>query len=338
MSCPFPVLIEGITMATFRKRADKWQARVQRTGCANITKTFNNKTDASAWARHVETEIDKGTFNNHFKSSKITLEELLHKYLTDITPSKKGSVNETYRINTWLKHPLAKRFITDIKSNDFAEWRDIRLKQGVSPNTIRLDLAVIAHLYSVAKFEWGIETIVNPIQLIKMPKPPNGRTRRLETFEINKLLNALECTHEVKAIFQLAIETGMRRSELLNIKWNNVDLTSRVIELEDSKNGDARTIPLSSKAILILSEITKSSSVFIFTTKPHSVSQAFHRACVRSNLQNLKFHDLRHEATSRLFEKGLNTMEVSSITGHKTLSMLKRYTHLKASDLALKLG
>ena len=325
-------------MATFRKRTDKWQARIQRKGYPDITKSFITKAAASAWSRQIETEIDKGLFNNHFESSKITLEELLNKYLSDITPNKKGSANETYRINAWLKHPLAKRLINDIKSNDFAEWRDNRLKQGLSPNTVRLDLAVIANLYSVAKFEWGLESIINPIQLIKMPKLPNGRSRRLEAFEINKLMTALESTIEVKSIFQLAIETGMRRSELLNIKWDNVDLINRVIVLEDTKNGDARAVPLSSNATLILSKITESSSCFVFTSKPHSVSQAFRRACIRANLKNLKFHDLRHEATSRLFEKGLNTMEVSSITGHKTLSMLKRYTHLKASDLALKLG
>lgn len=324
-------------MATFRKRGNKWQARIQRKGYSDITKTFINKPDAAAWARQIETEIDKGLFNHHFESSRVTLEELLRKYLAEITPNKKGSANEVYRINAWLKHPLSKRLITNIKSNDFAEWRDNRLKQGLSPNTVRLDLAVIANLYSVAKFEWGLDSIINPIQLIKLPKLPNGRSRRLDDSEINKLLEALEGTNEVKTIFQLAIETGMRRSELLKITWENVDLSSRVIELEDTKNGDARAIPLSTKAVKILSEVTATATGRVFTSKPHSVSQAFHRACVRANLDNLRFHDLRHEATSRLFEKGLNTMEVSSITGHKTLSMLKRYTHLKAADLALKL-
>jgi hypothetical protein len=143
-------------MATFRKRANNWQARIQRKGYPEITKSFSTKADAIAWARHTETELDKGIFINRSEIEKTTLKELLNRYLQEITPNKKGAQNETYRINAWLKEPLTNRFLPNIRSTDFALWRDKRLAQGKSPNTVRLDLAVIANLYNVAKNEWGL--------------------------------------------------------------------------------------------------------------------------------------------------------------------------------------
>lgn len=325
-------------MATFRKRAGKWQARIQRKGYPDQTKTFLSKSDAVSWARQTEMELDRGSFIDRSELEKTTLGELLQRYLEEITPTKKGATNEAYRVKAWIKEPIANKLLSGLRSADFATWRDKRIKLGKSPNTVRLDLAVISHLYSVAKSEWGFDGIGNPLNQIKLPKPTGGRTRRLELSEKEKLIEALSETQEVKTIVQLAIETGMRRSELLSIEWDNVDLENRFVLLPDTKNGDSRAVPLSTRALMILEGIDKHPSGKVFLTRADSVSQAFNRACKRAGLENLRFHDLRHECTSRLFEKGLNTMEVSAITGHKTLSMLKRYTHLKASDLALKLG
>ena len=130
----------------------------------------------------------------------------------------------------------------------------------------------------------------------------------------------------------------MRRAELVSIEWRNIDLENRFLILPDTKNGESRAVPLSSKALSLIQGVARNPTGKVFVSKPNSVSQGFIRACKRAGLEDLRFHDLRHEATSRFFELGLNTMEVSAITGHKTLSMLKRYTHLKAKDLALKLG
>ena len=167
---------------------------------------------------------------------------------------------------------------------------------------------------------------------------PRGRDRRLLSGELQKLMEALEETHEIKIVVQLALETGMRRAELLSIEWRNIDLENRFLILPDTKNGESRAVPLSTKALNLIQAVARTSTGSVFVSKPNSVTQGFVRACKRAGLEDLRFHDLRHEATSRFFELGLNTMEVSAITGHKTLSMLKRYTHLKAKDLALKLG
>jgi len=128
----------------------------------------------------------------------------------------------------------------------------------------------------------------------------------------------------------------MRRGEILQLTWDNVNLNTRTAFLPETKNGEARTVPLSENALSILKALPKQSDQ-VFDTTAYAIRMAFGRALKRAEIDDFRFHDLRHEATSRFFEKGLNMMEVSSITGHKDLQMLKRYTHLRAEDLALKL-
>jgi len=181
-----------------------------------------------------------------------------------------------------------------------------------------------------------MESIDNPVSKVKRPKLPEGRERRLLPGEEQKLLAALGKTTRPLAI--LAIETAMRRGELLSLIWENVDLERSVALLPDTKNGTSRLVPLSTRAIETLKSLRDKNSGQVFGISKHHASKSFREACQKANIKNLRFHDLRHEATSRFFEKGLNPMEVSSITGHKTLQMLKRYTHLKAEDLAKKLG
>ncbi|MGC9208169.1 site-specific integrase, partial [Acidithiobacillus sp.] len=140
------------------------------------------------------------------------------------------------------------------------------------------------------------------------------------------------------SIVQFAIETGMRRSEICGLRWENVNLAGKVALLPDTKNGKARNVPLSSAAVAVLSALPRRLSGGVWDVKEDTVTQAFARCCRRAVIEDLHFHDLRHEATSRFFEKGLNPMQVAAITGHKTLQMLKRYTHLRAEDLAKMLG
>ena len=132
----------------------------------------------------------------------------------------------------------------------------------------------------------------------------------------------------------------MRRGELLPLCWGNVRLEKRYAHLPDTKNGDSRDAPLSALALELLGKLPRniSSDQVVFPLHFEALKSAWRRACSRAGIIDLRFHDLRHEATSRFFEKGLNVMEVAAITGHKDLRMLQRYTHLRAEDLALKLG
>jgi len=180
-----------------------------------------------------------------------------------------------------------------------------------------------------------------------MPKPGKPRTRRLEAGEEEALLTACAASgaHYLHSFVVLAIETGMRFGELAGVLWKYVDMDKRTIHLPDTKNGETRTVPLSTRALAALQILPRSISGRLFTAKPGSIRSAFliavqkARACSPEGmLQNLRFHDLRHEAVTRLFEKGLNPIEVGMVSGHKTLSMLQRYTHLRSEELVAKLA
>jgi integrase len=200
---------------------------------------------------------------------------------------------------------------------------------------VRLELALPSHMFEVARREWNMEDLVNPVKAIWKPKVPRGRARRLQAGEEARLL--LASPPRLVPVVKLAIETGMRRSELAGLTWRDVDLDARVIHLEDTKNGDSRDVQLSSRALAVLEGLPRGGPT-VFQVTPDWATKAFVKAARTAGLRNIRFHDLRHEATSRLFELGLNVVEASSITGHKSLQMLKRYTHLKAADLVVKLG
>ncbi len=336
MFCPTFVLF-GESMATLRKRSNGWQARVQRKGYPNLAKTFKTYSEAIGWAREIEYQIDKGLFHLPISSKEATLAELLLRYRQEVTPLKKSIKPELYRIQGWLNSPYADRYISNLRSSDFAAYRDARLKQGKSGNTVKLELALISHLYFVARAEWGFEGLDNPIRYIRKPKLAKGRTRRVKDEEIELLIKNTD-SFDLPFIIKLAVETGMRRGEISSIIWEDIDLQKRIIYLWDTKNGENRQVPLSTMAISTLKSIPKRADGHLFGMTAHAISYAFIKACRRVKLEDLHFHDLRHEAISRMFEKSLNVMEVGAISGHKTLQMLKRYTHLNAEELALKLG
>lgn len=327
-------------MATFRKRGRYWQAQIIRKGYPSQYKTFDTKAEAEAWATIIESEMSRGAWVNRAEAEATSLQEALDRYAREITVGKKGSVRELSRIGIWKKHPLALRSLASLRGVDFAAYRDERLGAGAASNTVRLELAIISHLFTIATKEWGLEGLTNPIQHIRMPANSRPRDRRLQGDEEPRLFQALaNCGNEWMApLAILAIETAMREGELLELYWDRVDLNKRVITLPVTKNGSPRRVPLSTRATETLNTLPRSITGRVFPLTQTAVIQAFDRARIQADIENIRFHDLRHEATSRLFEKGLNMMEVAAITGHKSLQMLKRYTHLRAEDLVRKLG
>jgi integrase len=337
-------------MATFRKRSGRntrgqWQAQVRKKGYPLQTKTFDTRAAAETWARAIEVEMDRGQFVSRAEAESTTLRELLERYREEITPQKKGAAPETARIRALLRHPLAQRFIAGIRGVDIARFRDERLKK-VSPATVKRDLVILSHLFEVTRKEWGIH-VHNPVRDIKLPAHSRSRERRLQSStqeEQNEETLLLHACREARnphllPIVQLALETAMRQGELVRLRWEHIDLNRRIAHLPNTKNGESRTVPLSTTAVKVLRALPRSLNGQVFpglTTE--AIKRAYIRATRRAGIEDLRFHDLRHEATTRLFEKGLNIMEVASITGHKDLRMLRRYTHLKAEDLARKLG
>ncbi|MCD6527291.1 MAG: site-specific integrase [Desulfuromonas sp.] len=322
-------------MASIRKRGPyQWQVKIRRKGYPVQSKTFETEDDAKKWSRLIESEMDRGVFCSQAEAEKTTLDEALERYLREITPEKKGARQEKSRINILRQSELAPRFLASIRGTDVAKYRDERLETR-SPITVNNELIVLSHLFTVARKEWGLEGLRNPVSDIRKPKQPAGRDRRLQPGEEEKLLAAASA--QILPLIVMALETAMRQGELLSIRWKDVNLKQRTIFLSDTKNGENRSVPLSTTAIATLKKIPRDiSTPLVFPVL--GVSRKFSLACKAAEIVDLRFHDLRHEATSRLFEKSLNPMEVASITGHKTLQMLKRYTHLRAEDLAARLG
>jgi len=332
-------------MATYRKRNDKWQARVQRSGQSSIAKSFNNKADAVKWARNVESQLDLGVLAP--KQTMPRLMPMVDRYIEEVTPTKKGDSQERYRANQFKKTKLADMQLDKITGEVVAQYRDARLKE-VSANTVRLELAFLSVVFEQCRKEWGLAGS-NPVRQIRMPKPGKPRQRRLEAGEEDALLAACKASraYYLHSFVVLAIETAMRSGELLAITWGNVNFEKRTIFLPDTKNGSPRTVPLSTRALNAIHALPRSLNGRLFNSGYHSIHNAFKLALTKAQatqpnnvtfLRGLRFHDLRHEAVTRLFEKGLNPIEVGMVSGHKTLSMLQRYTHLRSEQLVAKLA
>ena len=342
--CPSPVL-QGEQMATFRKRGDKWQARIQRRGQAPLAKSFHNKTDAIKWARNVESQLDLGTFAP--KQTMPRLMPILDRYVEEVSVTKKGATQETYRAGQFKRTKLAGMHLDKITGEVIAQYRDQRLTE-VSNNTVRLELAFLSVVFEQCRREWGL-AVSNPVKQIRLPKPGKPRQRRLEAGEEEALLAACRASgaHYLHSFVLLAIETAMRFSEIAGLRWEDISFASKTIHLSDTKNGHPRSVPLSTRALNAIAALPRPISGRVFAAKPGSIRSAFLIAVDKAKtlhgddpnfMSGLRFHDLRHEAVSRLFEKGLNPLEVGVISGHRTISMLQRYTHLKPESLVSRLG
>lgn len=326
-------------MASFRKIKIGWQVQIRKKGHLPITKSFQLKTDAQQWAREVEVQIERGFFQDPSILEKTTLREVLIRYRDEVSPKKRGHQYEFERINYFLRLSVSRLALASINNQKIASFRDMRL-QTVANGTVRRELTILSHVFEVAIKDWGYPLPYNPVKMIRRPPEPQPRDRRLDGDEEERLFAACRGYRSpwLYPLVQMAIETGMRRGELLSLQWRNVDLISKTALLPMTKNGDQRIVPLTSKAATILQHLPHSIDGKVFPVKANAVNLAWQRIRKRADLGDLRFHDLRHEATSRFFEMGLNVMEVSAITGHKDLKMLKRYTHLRAEDLAKKLG
>lgn len=333
-------------MASFRKRGDKWQARVHRQdSSAPVVKTLNTKADAIKWARNVESQLDLGVLAS--KQVMPRLKTVVQRYAEEVTPTKKGESQERYRARNFSKTKLADMQLDKITGEVVAQYRDARLKE-VSANTVRLELAFLSVVFEQCRKEWGL-AVSNPVRQIRMPKPGKPRQRRLEAGEEEALLAACKTSraYYLHSFVVLAIETGMRSGEMLAMRWEHVNLNRQTVYLPDTKNGSPRTVPLSTRALNAIHALPRSISGRLFSSGYHTIHNAFKLAVTKAQatqpesvtfLRGLRFHDLRHEAVTRLFEKGLNPIEVGMVSGHKTLSMLQRYTHLRTQELVVKLA
>jgi integrase len=352
-------------MASITARKDRdnliigWQVRVRKKGYPLQVKTFDKKAQAQTWARQIETEMDRGVWQDRGEAERTTVNDLLDRYAREILPTKRGDASKVMPCIRALQAGIGEKSLAALSARDVAEYRDARLSTGLKTQTVRHDLALLSRAIKQGMMEWGIALPAgNPVLNVRMPAPSKPRDRRLIGDEEARLLEACNDArnHWLLPVVRFAMETAMRAGEMLEtfgtadpetgirpqmttgLLWGNVDLGKRTALLPYTKNEEERTVPLSSTAVEVLKGLPRSIDGRVFGTTYEAIHLAIVRACKRAGIEDLRFHDLRHEATSRLFEKGLNPMQVAAITGHKTLQMLKRYTHLRAEDLAKLLG
>lgn len=356
-------------MATIRNRGEyQWEAQIRRKGYPAQRKTFETKSDAQAWARMIESEIDRGIFVSRVEAERTAFHQLIDRYISEIAPKHKGAYSEIKRLEALKRHPLATRIVATLTSSDFARYRDERLKIRKG-NTVKRELALFQCVIEVARRKWGIHLAENPVRMVSRPSYNDERSRRLDPIEEQYMLSALQCQERrvdgtyadashnpwIRTIVQIAIETAMRRGELFELRWKHVNLERRTAHLPSTKNGLPRTLPLTPKAAQLLKDLPRSLCGRVFPTAADALTKAFTRGLTRARakyagdceqarvtaqedfLLDLRVHDLRHEATCRLATKLPNLIELASVTGHREVNMLKRYYNITAEELAAKL-
>ncbi|MGD7354343.1 tyrosine-type recombinase/integrase [Ralstonia pseudosolanacearum] len=246
-------------MASIRQRGNKWQARIARMGFPPEVKTFGTRQDAERWARSIETEMDRGSYVSRSGAESATLGDVLERYIVDVCPSMRGGAEDTIRLRAMSRTRLAKLSMAALTPMAVAAYRDERLKQ-VQPGTVIRELAYLSAIINHARREWGIN-VTNPVASVRKPPTPQGRDRVLTAEEEYQLLAALAPTGRrnpwLRPMTILSLETAMRRGELLSLRWSNIDLENQTAFLPMTKNGTARTVPLSRKAVHLLRELPR---------------------------------------------------------------------------------
>ena len=327
-------------MATFRFRSNRWQARVRRLGQPDETRSFLTHLEAERWARAVESEMDQGGYNSPAGAQRTTLCALIKRYIAEVLPSMKGAHEDAIRLRAICRRPICKNSIASLTPAKVAEYRDLRLTE-VAPGTVVRELAYLSSIINHGRREWGIHAN-NPVALVRKPTQPKGRERVLNSAERERLLVELQPTGRrnvwMLSVVVLALETGMRRSELLALRWGDINLERRTATLHMTKNGESRVVPLSTSAVQTLKAMPRSICGAVFPITACALAANFDKAVERAKLPDLHFHDLRHTAITLMATKLPNLIELAAVSGHKSLKMLQRYYHPDPAELAVKLG
>lgn len=339
-------------MASIKQRESGfWQAKIRRKGWPLQSRTFERQVDAEKWARAVEHNMDTGVFQSASDAERTTLSDLIKRFEKEFAPHHyrvREDKKEAWRFQcARLSETLGAYSLASIDQKIVAKYRDDRIagkgtRKPVSESSVRKELFMLSKVLGFAETECGINLPRgNPVDKIRKPSETRSRDRRLTGDEWKKL--EVECqrsrNRHLWPALQLSVETAMRQGELLALRWENFDKKRRLAFLPETKNGEARSVPLSKKAVEVINTLPRHLTGVVFPVERMTLYHAFAAAAKRANITDYTWHDLRHEALSRLAERGdLSVLEMAAVSGHKTLQMLKRYTHLQAEKLAQKLG
>ena len=341
-------------MASFEERNLKngkkvYRVRVRLKGQPTERATFDRLTDARKWAASIESSIREGRHFKTAESKRHTLGEMIDRYIRDILPKKSDSMqSDQWTQLGWWKDEIGNHLLSDVTPALIAEYRDLLLREiGMrgkkrSQASVARFMAALSHAYTLAIKEWGwVED--NPMRKVQKPKEPRGRVRFLDDEEREKLLEACKKSHEpfLYPVVVLAISTGARKSEILNLTWADIDLKRKVAILHHTKNNERRALPLAGVALECvkgLAEFRRIDTRLLFPDesgrKPILIRAPWQKALKKAGIEDFKFHDLRHSAASYLAMSGASLAEIAEVLGHKTLQMVKRYSHLSEQHTA----
>lgn len=334
-------------MASIEKRTaqtgkNTYRVKVRLKGYPIQTATFDRLTDAKKWARNTESAIQEG---RHFKTAeakKHTFGEMVDRYIRDVLPTKPKSQSKQTAQLKWWKEQIGVHLLGDVTPALIVECRDslikgiTRLGSQRSPATVVRYMAALSHCFTVAVNEWGwLED--SPIRKVKKPKEPRGRVRFLDDNERGRLLAACRVSSNayLYPVVILALSTGMRQGEIMSLKWQHVDLAQGFLILHETKNDERRRVSIVGHAREVVSghaKVRRLDSELLFPGKnpntPMGIRFAWLAALKKAQIQDFRFHDLRHSAASYLAMNGASLAEIAEVLGHKTLQMVKRYSHL----------
>ncbi|MBF0455564.1 MAG: site-specific integrase [Magnetococcales bacterium] len=340
-------------MASIQRRETKegkvsYRVQVRLKGFPVQRATFERKTDAKKWATQTEAAIREG---RHFKTTEAkrhTLADMVDRYIQEVLPSKpKSSYNYTIFLN-WWKNELGDRVLADITPPLISEYRD-KLASGVTqygkprgPATVNRYLGALSTAFTTATNEWQWLDD-SPMRKVAKQKEPRGRVRYLDEEERSRLLKAcrVSWTPFLLPVVLVALSSGCRKTEIMNLRWGDVDIEKGRITLLETKNGEIRVVPLVGPAqeeMKRLSKVRRIDSDFCFPRtdgkKPLDIRKAWEAAIKLAEVENFHFHDLRHSCASYLAMSGASLAEIAEVLGHKTLSMVRRYAHLSEAHTA----
>jgi integrase len=327
-------------MSIILREFNRYQVKIRVKG-HNFGAFFDTKKEAEEWQAITLSEIKRGVFKNDSKAKNTKFFDLIDLYVERVLPQKKGQKKDISTCNM-LKHEIANIPLTDLTTEFLSDLRDSLIAEGYSNGTIKKRFGMLSRLMQYAQIDLGIFLPQGlSVKEVKLPQVKDMRDRRLHDNELELLLKF--ASKSMRPVIRWALATSMRRKEIATLTWNQINHQKKYAQLFDTKNGSNRKVPLTNEAFTVLAEISETNppapNDLIFGYKSEqSITTAFVRATQKAEILDLNFHDLRHEATSRFFEAGLNLMEVAALTGHKDLQSLKRYTHLKPSDIADKLN
>ena len=321
-------------MATIRKHWNKWQVLIRRQGHPHIAKSFTSYSDATKYAQETEMNIEKGLFEDMSEANQTTLRDTLVRYKDEVTTSKKGARQEASKINKLMRHKICNYSLARLTPNKIAKFKN-ELATTSAPATVNKYLSLISVAVNTARNEWGVHLPLDPCSKIKRMKEPEAKDIRVSPEEEALLLQHAERSkkHWLRAIIIVALEIGARRGELFRLNKSDCDFFKSTAVLRNTKNGTDRKIGLSPKAVEALKSLPPTIDGRFFPT--HSEQFKFYyRQLQKWSGVNKKFHSLRHEWASRMFEKRWDIAHVATQGGWKDWKVLRRYTAISPEFLA----